>query len=63
VYKKEMKKRELEEALRKLEWSFLRHGAKHDLWSKGEQQEPIPRHAEINEKLARAILRRAARRE
>jgi len=44
-----MKKRELEEALRKLGWSFLRHGAKHDIWAKGEQQEPIPRHAEINE--------------
>jgi mRNA interferase HicA len=63
VYKNEMKRRELEEALRKLGWSFLRHGAKHDVWTKGEHQEPIPRHAEINEKLARAILRRAARRE
>ncbi|MGE0682683.1 MAG: type II toxin-antitoxin system HicA family toxin [Candidatus Binatia bacterium] len=58
-----MKRRELEEALRKLGWSFLRHRAKHDIWTKGEQQEPIPRHGEINEKLPRAILRRAARRE
>jgi len=63
VYKGGMKRRELEEALRKLGWRFLRHGAKHDIWAKGEQQEPIPRHAEINEKLARAILRRAVRRE
>jgi len=58
-----MKRRELEEALRKLGWSLLRHGAKHDIWIKGEQREPIPRHAEINEKLARAILRRATRRD
>jgi mRNA interferase HicA len=58
-----MKRRELEAALRKLGWHFVRHGAKHDIWAKGEQQEPIPRHAEINEKLARAILRRAAQRE
>lgn len=58
-----MKRRELEEALRRLGWRFLRHGAKHDVWTDGERQEPIPRHREINEKLAQAILRRAGRRE
>lgn len=58
-----MKRRELEEALRKVGWSFLRHGANHDVWTDGEQQEPIPRHSEINEKLARAILRRASRKD
>lgn len=57
-----MKKKELEAALRKLGWQFLRHGAKHDVWTDGERQEPIPRHAEINQILARAILRRAERR-
>lgn len=59
VQDEKMKKRDLESALRKLGWSFLRHGANHDIWGKGERQEPIPRHSEINEKLARAILRRA----
>ncbi len=54
-----MKRRELEAALRKLGWQFLRHGAKHDVWTDGERQETIPRHMEINEKLAHAILRRA----
>ncbi len=34
---------------------------KHDLWSDGEQQEAVPRHVEINEKLATAILTRARR--
>ena len=58
-----MKRRDLEEALRRLGWRFLRHGGKHDVWSDGERQEAIPRHSEINEKLARAILRRAGRRE
>jgi mRNA interferase HicA len=58
-----MKRRELEEAMRKLGWRFFRHGAKHDVWTDGERQESIPHHAEINEKLARTILRRAARRE
>lgn len=62
VYEDTVKRRELEEALRKLGWSFLRHGAKHDVWTDGERQEPIPRHTEINEKLARAILRRAGKR-
>ena len=44
-------------------WRFLRHGAKHDVWTDGERQEPVPRHTEINEKLARAILRRASRKD
>ena len=54
-----MKKRELEGALRKLGWRFLRHGKRHDAWTDGEREEAIPRHTEINEKLAQAILRRA----
>ncbi|MGB3562291.1 MAG: type II toxin-antitoxin system HicA family toxin [Thermoanaerobaculia bacterium] len=56
-----MKRRELERALRKLGWSFLRHGGKHDVWTDGERQEAIPRHAEISERLAREILKRAKR--
>lgn len=63
VYETRMTRQELEEALRKLGWRFLRHGTKHDVWTDGERQEPIPRHTEINEKLARAILRRARRRD
>ena len=58
-----MKKRELEKLLRQLGWQFLRHGGKHDIWTNGEQEEAIPRHAEINEKLARLILRRVRRRD
>ena len=58
-----MKRRDLDEALRRLGWRFLRHGGKHDVWTDVERQEAIPRHSEINEKLARAILRRAGRKE
>jgi len=54
-----MKRRELEKDLRQLGWEFLRHGGRHDVWTDGEREEAIPRHTEINEKLARAILRRA----
>lgn len=53
-----MKRRELEKRLKKAGWELLRHGANHDVWTNGDQQEAIPRHNEINEQLARAILRR-----
>ena len=57
----EVKKRELEKRLRRLDWVFLRHGGKQDVWTDGEREEAVPRHAEINENLARSILRRAER--
>jgi mRNA interferase HicA len=57
-----MKKRDLENSLRRIGWTFLRHGKRHDIWTDGEIEEAIPRQNEINEKLARAILRRAERR-
>lgn len=40
-------------------WRFLRHGGRHDVWTDGNREEAIPRHAEVHEKLAQAILRRA----
>jgi mRNA interferase HicA len=57
-----MKRRELEERLKEAGWYLARHGSRHDVWTEGERQEPIPRHREINERLARAILRRVERR-
>ena len=54
-----MKRRDLERALRQLGWQFLRHGGKHDVWTDGKREEAIPRHTEIHDKLAQAILRRA----
>jgi mRNA interferase HicA len=55
---KSMKRRDLERALRQLGWYFLRHGGKHDVWTDGKREEAIPRHTEIHDKLAQAILRR-----
>ena len=55
---KPMKRRDLERALRQLGWYFLRHGGKHDVWTDGKREEAIPRHTEIHDKLAQAILRR-----
>jgi len=51
----------LERQLRGLGWRLIRHGGRHDVWSDGERQEAVPRHVEINEKLAVAVLRRARR--
>lgn len=53
-----MKRRDLERTLRQLGWRFLRHGKRHDVWTDGKREEAIPRHVEINEKLAQTILRR-----
>ena len=54
-----MKKRDLEKALKNEGWRLLRHGKKHDIWTDGEKEEAIPRHREINERLAQTILKRA----
>ncbi len=54
-----LKKRDLEKRLRKIGWWFLRHGANHDTWTNGRDIEQIPRHSEINENLARKILKNA----
>lgn len=55
-----MRRRELESKLSDLGWRFLGHGGGHDIWARGEETIPVPRHTEINENLARSILRRAA---
>lgn len=53
-----MKKRELEKLLKKNGWFFLRSGGGHDIYTNGQEIEPIPRHSEVNEQLAKAIIKR-----
>ncbi|MDO4485705.1 MAG: type II toxin-antitoxin system HicA family toxin [Bacillota bacterium] len=53
-----MKRRDLEKKLKEAGWYLLRNGADHDIWTNGKNIEPIPRHKEINERLAKAILRK-----
>ena len=53
-----MKQRELIKKLENIGFSFYRHGGNHDVYRRGNEIEFIPRHKEINEKLARAILRK-----
>ena len=61
VYAASVKRQELESALRALGWRFLKHGGSHDLWAHPERSRKlaVPRHKEINEFLARSLLRQA----
>ena len=54
-----MKRRDLVSALEKSGCGLLRHGARHDIYHNPQtgRSEPVPRHREINEKLARKILK------
>ena len=65
VYIQARKRRDLERRLRELGWMLLRHGGKHDVWisADGSFTEYVPRHPEINERLAQVILRRAKERQ
>ena len=54
-----LKRNDLIKELESHGWTLKRNGANHDIYTNGIKMEPIPRHKEINEKLAQAILRRA----
>ena len=53
-----MKRRDLIKKLGKVGFEFERHGGNHDIYRRGSDIEKIPRHSEINELLAKAILRK-----
>ena len=53
-----MKRRDLIRKLEKNGWYYLRDGGNHDIYTKGKEIEAIPRHREIPEYLAKAILKR-----
>jgi mRNA interferase HicA len=52
-----LKRRDLEKKLVALGWRLKRHGGKHDYWTNGDREEAVPRHKEINEILAKKIIR------
>ena len=60
-----MKRRDLVAELERAGCSLLRHGAKHDIYHQPEsgRSEPVPRHREINEFLAKKILKSLAPRD
>ena len=46
------------ELLERSGWVLKRHGSDHDVYGKDGQIEMVPRHNEIKEQLAKAIIRR-----
>ena len=53
-----MKQRDLIKLLQDAGFEFYRHGGKHDVYKRDIDEEYVPRHKEINEKLAKAILKK-----
>ena len=53
-----MKKRELLKLFEQAGWKFLRNGGSHDIYTDGVNKVAIPRHSEINERLARELIRK-----
>ena len=53
-----MKRKDLIKRLKDAGWYLHKHGSNHDIYTNGIDLEPIPRHREINEQLAKAIIKR-----
>ena len=55
-----MNRRELIKRLEALGCTLVRHGARHDWYTNANtrQSQPVPRHNEINEHLAKSIIKR-----
>lgn len=53
-----MKQKDLVKKLKAAGFEFERHGGNHDVYVRGSDREQIPRHREINERLAKSILRK-----
>lgn len=53
-----MKQRDLIKLLERNGWKKVRQGSNHLVYSDGQHSETVPRHKEINELLAKAIIKR-----
>ncbi len=53
-----LKQRDLIKKLEKAGFLFERHGSNHDIYVRGSEKEEVPRHREIDERLAKAIMKR-----
>lgn len=53
-----MKTKDFIELFEKSGWKFKRHGSNHDIYIKGGERESVPRPREIDEDLAKAIIKR-----
>jgi len=59
VYNIIVKKKELIKRMKTYGWWKYGEGSNHEIWTNGEQKLPIPRHSEVNELTAKAILKTA----
>ena len=53
-----MKRNELVKLMMQNGWYFKRDGGNHEVWTNGSKIEFIPRHREINEMLAKSIIKK-----
>lgn len=53
-----MKRRELLKLFEKAGWKLRRNGGSHDIYTDGRNIEAIPRHTDIDEKLARGLIKK-----
>ncbi len=53
-----MKRKDLIKKLMQKGWHFKRDGGNHEIWTDGKNIEAIPRHKEINEELAKYIIKK-----
>lgn len=53
-----MKRKDLVKLLEANGWYLKRSGGNHDIYTDGTKSEPIPRHSEINEMLAKGIIKK-----
>jgi len=55
-----MKRKELIKVLEEMGYMLIRHGGRHDWYTnpKTKESQPVPRHNEINEYLAKLIIKK-----
>lgn len=53
-----MKQKDLINKLESAGFIFERHGSNHDIYSRGTEREEVLRHKEIDERLAKAIIKK-----
>jgi len=56
-----MKRKELEKILKEMGSTLIRNGGNHDFWeNRNGYRFPVPRHSEIDERLAKEIIKQAS---
>lgn len=53
-----MKQIDLKRLFKDKGWYYLRDGGSHEIWTNGKETEEIPRHREINERLAKYLIKK-----